>query len=70
MLHHLSGLLDRAFNSQVTGAKPLQVHIYLRCYEEGVAVGRMLTTILLPKGNDTNIGRANKDFLAKSAMGL
>jgi hypothetical protein len=26
MLHHLFGLLVRVFNSQVTGAKPLQVH--------------------------------------------
>jgi hypothetical protein len=26
MLHHLVGLLLRALNAQVTGAKPLQVH--------------------------------------------
>ncbi|MEQ1514948.1 MAG: hypothetical protein ABL931_00495, partial [Usitatibacteraceae bacterium] len=29
MLDHLVGLLDRVFNSQVTGAKPLQVHDHL-----------------------------------------
>jgi hypothetical protein len=31
MLHHLVGLLLRALNAQVTGAKPLQVHyaVYL-----------------------------------------
>jgi hypothetical protein len=27
MLHHLVGLLERALNSQVTGTKPLQVHV-------------------------------------------
>ena len=32
MLHHLVGLLVRALNAQVTGAKPLQAQLIVKAY--------------------------------------
>jgi hypothetical protein len=50
MLDHLVGLLERVLNSQVTGTKPVQVHLMQRRFCTGTEMHEVLRELPDPVG--------------------